>query len=204
PRTMAITFNSTNGRHNGRLKNQLLAALPREDWEPLSIDARKVRTRPKQIIHKPGEPLTHVYFPRGGVFAITTPLPEGTIVEAATVGDEGMLGIEAFFISSPVSPGQTFLQVPSDDGMIQIGVEPFRRELGRGEALYEVISTYAQSLIAHMMHLAACNAVHSLRQRYARWLLMTHDRMRRDSFYLSQEFVATTLGAQRPSITKVA
>ena len=55
-----------------------------------------------------------------------------------------------------------------------------------------------------MMQLTACNAVHSLRQRYARWLLTTHDRIRRDSFYLTQEFVATTLGAQRPSITKVA
>src|SRR5581483_1498205 len=106
---------------------------------------------------------------------------------------EGLLGIEAFFTSAPVTAGQTFLQVPSVDAMIEIGVEPFRRELARRGALYDVISAYAQSLIAQMMQLAACHAVHSLRQRYARWLLQTHDRMRRDSFYLSQEFLAETL-----------
>ncbi len=201
---MAINVNGHNNHHNGRARNRLLAALPREDWERLSVEARAIEVRAEHIIHKAGEPITHVYFPTGGVFTITTPLPEGTIVEAATVGDEGMLGIEAFFSSSPVTPGHSFLQVPSDAGLIQIAVEPFRRELARGGALYGVVSTYAQSLIAHMMQLAACNAVHSLRQRYARWLLMTRDRIRHNSFYLSQEFLAVTLGAQRPSITKVA
>ncbi len=134
---MAINVKATRNKANGRPKNQLLAALPREDWERLRIDAREIEARAKQVIHAPSEPLTHVYFPMGGVYTITTPLPEGTMVEAATVGDEGMLGIEALFSSSPVTPGQTVLQVPSDDGLIQIAVEPFRRELARGGALHD-------------------------------------------------------------------
>lgn len=187
-----------------RAKNRLLSALPDDEWKRLEGAAKHVPAVLRQCLYHAGEPLTHVYFPLGGVFSITTPLPEGTMVEAATVGQEGMLGIEALFSSSPIAPGQAFLQVASDDGVIQVAVDPFRDELARQASLHNVVSAYAQTLFAQMMQAGACNAIHSLRQRYARWLLMAHDRMGSDSFYLSQEFLAVTLGVQRPSITRVA
>src|SRR5579862_9490638 len=81
---------------DGRPKNRLLAALPAEDFRRLLPYLRTVPIRVRQVLHKNGEPLQAVYFPNGGVVSITTVLMDGTAVEAATVGDEGMLGVEAF------------------------------------------------------------------------------------------------------------
>src|SRR2546430_6820834 len=97
---------------NARPKNRLLARLPDADFRRIQPHLKMVVIRPKQILHRPGEPLEYVYFPNGGVFSVTTLLPNGTAVEAATVGDEGMVGIEAFFSDDAVAPGQTLLQVP--------------------------------------------------------------------------------------------
>ncbi len=89
----------------GRPRNHLLAALPAKDFRRLSPYLKTVPIRLKQVLHKPGEPLRAVYFLNGGVASIVTTLSDGTMVEAATVGDEGMLGIEAFLSVDAVAPG---------------------------------------------------------------------------------------------------
>jgi hypothetical protein len=76
---------------------------------------KTVPIRSRQVLHKNGEPLRAVYFPNGGVASITTMLLDGTMVEAATVGDEGMVGIEAFLGADAVAPGETLMQVPDTD-----------------------------------------------------------------------------------------
>jgi CRP-like cAMP-binding protein len=144
-----------------------------------------------------------VYFPNGGVCSITTLLPDGTSVEAATVGDEGMLGLEAFFTDDPVAPGETLVQVPDTDAL-SLDVAVFRRELADRGALHHVMGRYAQVVIAQMMQTTACNALHPVPQRCARWLLMTHDRMHQQDFHLSHEFLAVMLGVHRPTVTVIA
>lgn len=159
--------------------------------------------RVRQVLYKLGEPLRHVYFPNGGVFSITTSLRDGTTVEAATVGDEGMLGIEAFLTDGAVSPGETLLQVPDTNTEV-MSVEHFRRAIAEQGALSDLIGRYTQVVIAQMMQSTACNALHHVQQRCARWLLTTHDRMHEEDFSLSHEFLAVMLGVQRPTVSVVA
>ncbi len=98
---------------SGRPKNRLLAALPDEDFRRLLPDLTTIPIRTKQVLHKQGEPIRQVYFPNGGVCSITTVLSDGTTVEAATVGDEGMLGVEAFLSHDAVAPGKRSFKCPT-------------------------------------------------------------------------------------------
>jgi CRP-like cAMP-binding protein len=186
-----------------RPKNQLLAALPEADFLRLTPHLTTIPIRLKEVLQIAGEPIQQVYFPNGGVCSIITLLPDGTSVEAATVGDEGMLGLEAFFTDDPVAPGETLVQVPDTDA-VRLDVAVFRRELAERGALHHVMGRYAQVVIAQMMQTTACNALHPVPQRCARWLLMTHDRMHQQDFYLSHEFLAVMLGVHRPTVTVIA
>jgi CRP-like cAMP-binding protein len=186
-----------------RPKNQLLAALPEADFLRLTPHFTTIPIRLKEVLQTAGEPIQQVYFPNGGVCSITTLLPDGTSVEAATVGDEGMLGLEAFFTDDPVAPGETLVQVPDTDAL-SLDVAVFRRELADRGALHHVMGRYAQVVIAQMMQTTACNALHPVPQRCARWLLMTHDRMHQQDFHLSHEFLAVMLGVHRPTVTVIA
>src|SRR4029077_263838 len=161
---------------DGRPKNRLLAALPAADFNRLRPLLKTVPIRVKQILYKPGEPFRAVYFLNGGVASITTALSDGTMVEAATIGDEGMLGFEAFLSADPSSPGQTLIQVP-DTSAEMMSVEDFQREVAEKGTFRDLIGHYTQVVIAQMMQSTACNALHQVPQRAARWLLMTHDRM---------------------------
>ena len=147
--------------------------------------------------------MAHVYFPNGGVISVTAVLADGTMIETATVGHEGMVGIEAFFGDHPIAPGQTMMQVP-DTNAEMLSVTAFRRELGRQGALSTLMGRYAQTSVAQVMQATACNARHNVHERCCRWLLMTHDRVGRNDFALSQEFLAMMLGVRRQSVTLVA
>jgi CRP-like cAMP-binding protein len=186
-----------------RPKNLLLRALSEEVFERLRPNLRTIPTKPKQLFHRRGQPVEYVYFPNGGVASVTASLADGTMVETATVGLEGMLGIEAFFAKDPVAPGDTMVQVP-DTSVEQLSVAAFRRELAQQGELAQAIGRYAQASVAHMMQSVACNARHPVAERCARWLLGTHDRVGRDEFHLSHEFLAIMLGVRRPSVTVVA
>lgn len=187
----------------GRPSNQLLASLPAEDFQRLVPDLKTIASKVKQVFHRQGEELRDVYFPNGGVVSITAVLANGTLIEAATVGDEGMVGIEAFFGKRPLAQGDTMVQVP-DTSLAMLSVEAFVREVARRGALHEVMGRYAQVTIGQMMRSIACNALHQIHERCCRWLLMTHDRVHRDDFHLSHEFLGMMLGVRRQSVTVVA
>ena len=191
------------GRSGARPKNKLLQALPAPEFERLEPHLKTIPTRAKQVFYKHGEPLTYVYFPNGGVVSITTVLSDGTMVETATVGNEGMVGIEAFFSAEPIAPGNTMMQVPDTDAE-RLSIGAFRAELAQGGTLSTVMGRYVQTTIRQMMQSAACNARHQVIERCPRWLLMTHDRVEGDSFHLSQEFLAMMLGVRRQTVSLVA
>lgn len=188
---------------DARPKNQLLGALPADDFRRLLPHLKTVPMRLRQVLHKNGEPLRSVYFLNGGVASITTVLADGTMVEAATIGDEGMLGIEAFLSEDAVAAGETLIQVPDTDAAM-MSVADFRATASAPGAFRELLGRYTQVVIAQMMQSSACNALHQVQQRCARWLLMTHDRMHERDFHLSHEFLAVMLGVQRPTVTTVA
>jgi len=184
------------------LRNRLLAALPVADRQRITAVLKPVRMAKRQVLYKPGEAIRQVYFPNGGLYSIVAVLLTGTLVEVASVGDEGMLGVEAFLDDRPVALAETVLQMP-DTNALAMSVADFRKELGYG-ALHRAVERYASVLLAQVMQSAACNALHSVRQRCARWLLMTADRVHQAEFELPREFLAAMLGVTRPTLGEVA
>jgi CRP-like cAMP-binding protein len=181
--------------------NLLLASLPTDDYARLIPTLDVVPLKLRDILHKPGQPIQHVYFPGGGFCSIVTVLEDGRMVEVATVGREGMLGI--FAMSDGALSAATMVQGEADI-CYRMKVEAFRDELDRRGTFYDLMTRYAQALVGVVMQSTACNAVHTIEQRLARWLLLAHDRMSRDDFPLTQEFVSMMLGTTRPAVTVVA
>ena len=184
------------------VQNLLLAALPTGDRDRLVPTLDVVPLKLKDLLHKPGEHIEYVYFPGGGFLSIVTVLEDGSMVEVATIGREGVIGVTAVLDGTPMSSA-SMVQGESDT-CYRMTADAFRREMDRREAFYELMTRYSQALVGFIMQSTACNAVHSVEQRLARWLLMAQDRMGTDEFPLTQEFVAMMLGATRPTVTIVA
>ena len=182
--------------------NRLLAALPIADYNRILPSLTVVPLKLKDILHKPGEPIRDVYFPGGGFCSMLTVLEDGAVVEIATVGREGMVGVAAVLDGAPVTSAA--MVQGETDCCYRMAVDAFRREIDRLDAFYELTAHYAQALFGFVAQSTACNAVHSVEQRLARWLLMARDRMASDEFPLTQEFAAMMLGASRPTVTIVA
>jgi CRP-like cAMP-binding protein len=140
-----------------------------------------------------------VYFPGGGFCSMLTVLEDGSMVEIATIGREGMVGVSAVLDGTPVISAA--MVQGATDTCYRMSVDAFRREIDRRGAFHELMAHYAQALFGFVAQSTACNAIHSVEQRLARWLLMAQDRMGSDEFPLTQEFVAMMLGASRPTVT---
>ena len=182
--------------------NLLLAALPVAEYQRIARSLELVPLKLKTLIHRAGEPIDQVYFPGGGFCSILAVLKDGAMVEVATIGREGMVGVSAVLDSNPVS--STSMVQGESEICYRMTAEAFRREMNRRGVFYALLTRYAQALVGFIMQSTACNAVHSVEQRLARWLLMARDRMESDAFPLTQEFVAMMLGASRPTVTIAA
>jgi len=185
-----------------RPKNRLLACLPPADFERLRPHLKTRAVVAKHVFHALNKPVREVIFPNGGVASVTTVMENGAMVEIATVGDEGFLGINALF-GTEIIGGSTMMQVP-DTSVEALPIEIFQREMGRRGPFSDCVQRYSQGYLMLMMQSTACMALHPVLERCCRWLLMTHDRVRQDDFHLSHEFLAMMLGSTRPTVTLVA
>jgi CRP-like cAMP-binding protein len=185
-----------------RNPNHLLAALSAADYARILPSLTVIPLKLKDILHKPGDPIRHVYFPGGGFCSMLTVLEDGSMVEIATVGREGMVGVSAILDGTPVTSAA--MVQGATDICYRMNVDAFREEIDRRGAFHELMAHFAQALFGFVAQSTACNAIHSVEQRLARWLLMAQDRMGSDEFPLTQEFVAMMLGASRPTVTIVA
>jgi CRP-like cAMP-binding protein len=183
-------------------RNLLLAALPADEYKRIVQFVDVIPLKLKTLLHPVGEPIEHVYFPGGGFCSMLAVLQDGGMVEVATIGREGMVGVTAVIDGTPASA--TSMVQGETDTCYRMTADAFRREMDRRDAFYELLTHYAHALVGFIMQSTACNAVHSIEQRLARWLLMARDRMESDEFPLTQEFVAMMLGASRPTVTIVA
>jgi len=194
----------TNGLPSrGSNPNLLLAALADSEYARLSPTLDRVFVTVKQLLQKPGEMVQHMYFPGDGFCSELAVLEDGTMVEAAIVGREGVAGLLNMSNGGPMASTATMVQGPMTTCYRMTAVA-FREEMERRETFYAAVSNYTQVLTRLVMQSTACNAVHNVEQRLARWLLTAHDQMRKDSFPLTQEFVAMMLGVARPTVAIVA
>lgn len=181
--------------------NSLLAALGTRECERLLPSLKLVSIRSRRVLQRQGDPVRAVYFPNSGVASILTELQDGRAVEVTTVGREGMLGLSALFTGENRA-GESIVQVASGSAE-RMSVSTFRAEMQRRGAFYEVIQRYMRQFMSQVMQSAACNGLHTVEQRCCRWLLLTHDRVGRDEFRLTQEFLAILFGVRRSTVTVV-
>jgi CRP-like cAMP-binding protein len=181
-------------------RNQLLDSLSPEDRDRLSSRLEGVALPLGMVIYEADAPLTHVYFPLSGVVSMVSSMRDGT-VEVGTIGREGMTGIP-IVLHCDTMPTRAFVQVAGD--AMRISTAELRRAIGEMPALARVLSRYALALFNQAAQSAACNRLHSLEERCARWLLMTHDRVGGDVLPLKQTFLAEMLGVHRPAVTIAA
>jgi CRP-like cAMP-binding protein len=180
--------------------NRLIAAMPADLRARIEPYLEIVPLVPRTVLADSGAVLTHAYFPHAGVICLMAAMRKGG-AETATVGPEGFIGFEVL-LGSKTASQRVLVQVAGVASRLPIEI---LYNLARENApLRDLLLGYVRYFMIQVLQSVACNGLHSVPERCARWLLMAHDRAGTDSFQLTQEFLAELLGIQRPSVTIVA
>ncbi len=182
-------------------QNQLLTLLPNAVRNRILSDCEEIYLETREVLYEANKPMSGAYFPLDGVVSLISPMENGDQFEVATTGNEGMLGLP-LFLGVDQTPLKSFSQVPGS--CLRIPTPLFRKHVGREPQFSGVLSRFAEALMIQISQSTACNRAHSMDQRCCRWLLMTHDRVNRDEFQLTQEFLAQMLGVRRATVSEVA
>ena len=182
-------------------ENRLLSVLPSDVLERLRPHLEPVTLAFRENLYKADEPVSHVYFLCSAVCSLILTLEGGATIEVGTIGNEGMVGLQVFLGADSV-PGEAFCQIPGQ--ALRLPADILVRETADGGLLHDLLQRYTQALMNLISQSAACNRGHSIDERCARWLLMTHDRVGADRFALTQQFLAQMLGVRRASVNAAA
>jgi CRP-like cAMP-binding protein len=183
-------------------QNLLLVALPRESRDRLGRHMRTVDLSHGEILHRPNQSIDTVYFPLDCLISITATMDEGRTVDAGAVGSREMVGVNAFMGGRETNQTEYVCQVPG--AAVRLPSEPLLAEFDAVKGVRDVLLRFVQAYIAQLSQNVACNRIHSVEQRLARWLLECHDRLGPDGLGVSHEFVAQMLGVTRPGVTEAA
>jgi CRP-like cAMP-binding protein len=181
--------------------NRVLALLPDDESTRLFDHLEQVSLPPKQVLARPGEPYAHVLFPLVGVVSVLVPMGEEPSVEAAVIGFDGMVGLPVG-LGNGIGPHEVIVQVAG--GGWRMSADHFRGLLPDCPDLRDVLQRYALTFMNQAARSSACNRMHDINQRLARWLLLVHDRVPGDEFGLTQEYLSEMLGVRRPSVSLAA
>jgi CRP-like cAMP-binding protein len=202
-------MSQTSGPH----QNQLLAALPRADFERLAAHLEQVNLRVGDMLYEPQQRLLYAYFPGNAIVSLHFVMASGASAEAAAVGHEGMVGTALFTGAESTSSSAV---VQSAGRAWRLDGKLLKQEFDRAGALQKLLLRYSQVLMVQMLQTAVCNRHHNVEQQLCRWLLMTMDRVPEsqraaqtqgavhDELTITQEMVARVLGVRREGITEAA
>lgn len=185
-------------RDDASIRNKVLKLLPPAELEAVLERTEMVTIESKEIVWEPDKPIRFVHFPEDCVISLVTDLKNGDQVEAMTVGNDGLAGM-AIFHGLPASKLLAIGQITGYSR--RVTAEDFRQLAEDCDDLRGLMHRYSQFVFETVSQFAACNRLHVIEQRCARWLLMSHDRVGRDQFDLTQEFLAVMLGVRRPGVT---
>ena len=177
--------------------NQLLNSLEPSAFERLAKKITRVKLRPKDVVYKPNERIDHVLFPENAVLCLLTVMSNGDTIEAATVGREGASWISA--VGAPSMPCETIVVI--EGTALRLPIAALDRELNENGHFRDLVIEYSHALLVASMRTSACNGLHGLQERCARWMLMTLDRVDSDRFAVTKEFLAQLLGTNRPTVS---
>lgn len=181
--------------------NLILLALPRKECRQIFSSLEFVRLNLHHVMHEAGEVIKSAYFLNNGMASVLTVLPDGKSVEVGLIGKEGFVGLPVVF-GFKTSPLRVVIQ--GDATAYRVDVPTLRKLLPTCPELERQIQRFAMVLAMQSTQLAACNRLHEVEERLARWLMMSHDRIGGETMPLTQEFLGQMLGTRRASVSVAA
>ena len=181
--------------------NRLLSALPSEDFDQLWPDLHRVSWSTHQTLYEVGAPIEHVYFCEQGIASIVAIMADGSASEVGMIGIEGIVGASAL-LGAKVSSQHVIVQLPGSALRMDAALCKAAFDLRPG--VRTTMLRFIDSFLALIAQTAACNRLHSARQRCARWLLMASDRIESDTIAITHEFLSFMLGIRRTGVTAIA
>ena len=182
-------------------KNRVLASLPAAEMKRLRPHLSAVTLKMNRTLHDPGQTVDTVYFLEEGICSIVVSMENGSTVEVGITGRDGFVGLPAVLGTSH-SPNRSFIQIPGHG--FSVNATDLRDLSETSSELRLVLQRVVQGMLVQTAQTAACNRVHELEERLARWLLMCQDRVQSDHLPITQEFLAMMLGTRRTSVTVAA
>ena len=183
------------------VRNRLLAELPRKHLEQLLSQMESVPLNLGAVLYEPGARIRHCYFPTEGVVSLLTVLAPHKAAEVGMVGREGVVGMSA---AVGINVSQLRAVVQGDGSAMRITAANLQKEFASSDALHRGLFRFNHSLLGQVAQTAACNRFHRAEMRLARWLLVTRDRLRSESFRLTHQFLSLMIGARRVGVTTAA
>lgn len=181
--------------------NRLLAALPARDYERLRGGLESVTLTYGEVLHEPGQPMRHVYFPGDCVVSLLTVVEGHRALEVGLVGSEGMVGSR---LALGITRSSVRALVQGTGSALRMDAARFMRVFRESPALQRTLLQFTDTLMNQVSQTAACNCFHVVEERLARWLLMTHDRLPTAEFHMTHDFLADMLGVRRVGVTTAA
>jgi CRP-like cAMP-binding protein len=189
------------GQGAGGLMPRLLDAIPPDDLVRIGRDLDRVQLPAGRLLTTAHDAPRRVYFPDTAVVARSLAMGDGRTAGVGMVGSEGMIGVAA--IGGPSAPAGTESAVQVAGTGWTMTAERFRAALRASDPLRTVLERYVVALLGQRAQTVACNRLHGLEERAARWLLLIHDRIEGDRFPLTQEAFADLLGVSRPAVSTI-
>ena len=186
---------------NDPRQNHLIAALPVEEWERLSLHMELIHMPLGEVLYESGTQLRHVYFPTTSIVSLLYVTEKGRSTEIAVVGFEGLIGV-SLFMGGESTPSRALVQSAGAGFRLKAAV--LMEEFNRAGPVLHLLLRYTQALITQMTQTAVCNRHHTLDQQLCRWLLLSLDRLESNELAMTQELIADMLGVRREGVTEAA
>ncbi len=185
----------------GETVNRLLAMLPKKEYERLLPGLKRIPLTFGEVLYEPGDTIKQVYFPNDSIVSLLSMTQERSTLEVGMVGNEGFAGLPIFM---GVNVSQTRALVQGAGSAMSMTSAVARHEASQPGALHRLLHRYSHSRLTQVSQSVVCNRFHSVDARLARWLLMTSDRLGREEFRLTQDFMSNMLGVRREGVNKAA
>ena len=182
-------------------RNRLLDTLPRAEYDQLAPTLELVSLDLGRILYEPPEQLQYVYFPTDSIISFLAELSDGSSVEVGLAGNEGLAGVEVILGVLRASKVAT---VQAAGHALRVTPGKLKEVFDQGGQLHHSLLRYTHALMMQISVASLCNVRHTTDRRLARWVLMYHDRLDRDEFYMTHEFMANMLGIRRAGVSEVA
>src|SRR5580704_2014835 len=178
--------------------NRLLSMLPEKDLNRLLPHLESVDLSDLTVLHQAHKPITYAHFPNDAVVSLIALTERGSTAEVGMVSNEGLVGISGL-LGPNTNPYRAIVQVPGTAWRIKLKV--LRAEFRASPAIQDIVHKYLHALLTQIAQSAVCNRFHTIEQRLARWLLGSQDRVGKDTFHYTHDFLARMLGTDRSSVT---